>query len=226
MKSLNRKDVIRVIWSLPIEIKNIAKTDSVIVAGGFIRAIVAKEPISDIDLFGDKETLEAIAGDRESENCCKIFRTDRSITLIDWLKHPIQLVIGFPHSDPVKLIESFDFTICQACVYWDKTNEKWHSLCSDDFYFDLAAKRLHYTEQGVPPASLLRVKKFIKKGYTISAQELAVIVAGIIKEIKWGKVQPTDYDRVKQLLIGIMNELDPNIAEWALENEVEDIDVN
>src|SRR5690606_27397644 len=71
--------------------------------------------------------------------------------------------------------------VCQAAIWraGRQSNAEWMSCCSDGFYIDLAGRRLVYTnpvrdeEAG---GSLLRVLKYVKRGYTIQVGSLADVV--------------------------------------------------
>src|SRR3546814_3611509 len=78
------------------------------------------------------------------------------------------------------------FTVCQAAV-WRTPDGHWCSTCSDRFYVDLAARRLVYTspvrdeEAG---GSMLRVIKYVKRGYSIQVDSLGRVIDRIVSAVR------------------------------------------
>lgn len=62
-----------------------------------------------------------------------------------------------------------------ATVWHD--GEQWRSWCHERFYRDTAAHRLTYLGSDEPGASMLRVLKFVRKGYSISPEQLSRVIA-------------------------------------------------
>lgn len=150
-----------------------------VVAGGFIRAIVAGEKPSDIDVWTDSKdtsfngavTLSAAFGTLPHDS-------SRAYTVRQTAGIPVQFIYQWTFASVSALIASFDFTIAQAAVWWD--GEKWTSGCSSLFYADVEAKRLTYLapiRNEAIAGSLFRVFKFYKRGYSISLPDLAAVMA-------------------------------------------------
>src|SRR3546814_19740900 len=101
------------------------------------------------------------------------------------------------------------FTVCQAAV-WRTPDGHWCSTCSDRFYVDLAARWLVYTspvrdeEAG---GSMLRVIKYVKRGYSIQVDSLGRVIDRIVSAV--------DEDRARDVgrsvvIAGLLREVDPD----------------
>jgi hypothetical protein len=233
MESLSHNDLNFVLMRCPKDIVKLLKDNAgkLFLAGGFIRATIAGEKPADIDLFGTtKEDLLRIAKDLTLERKGRFFETQNAITVLAPPRFPVQFITRWVFGVPGTLISSFDFTVCQAVIWAERslipttpeiTPEpgkaieakevyKFHSLCSDSFYPDLAARRLVYThpvrneEAG---GSLMRVIKFVKKGYTVQAPTIAGVVARLTMSAEFK--ERSDERWRTQVLTGLLREVDP-----------------
>lgn len=201
--------VIRQIWneSLP----------NFVIAGGFVRDGICGEKPSDIDLFSpSKADAESSAAALSASIETKIHRTDNALTLTG--KPRIQFITRWTFETIGDLIASFDYTIAMCCVWFSREENAWHGACHRDFYADLAAKRLVYTspirdeEAG---GSMLRACKFLRRGYSISPEDMAAVMARVFMKVKTDKFGDTSesaeafYARV---IAGELREVDPNIV--------------
>lgn len=173
-------------WAVKRLPKTLAKTlstrgdyDKFVVAGGFLRSTIAKEPVSDIDIFTDtKDRAESLANELTPKS--QPYCTDNavSVTLDGKL---IQIIYRWPFPHAEAVVKHFDFTVCQAALYF--TASGWASLRGDEFYEDLAAKRLVYTypdnASAEPGGSMLRMLKYRAKGYHPTLGTIAGIVGRI-----------------------------------------------
>ena len=195
---------------LPRDIKKVAETHGLMVSGGFLRATIAGEKVSDIDLFGPtKEILKMAAQEICIERKGRMFETDNAITVLTGHRIPLQFITRWLFTDVDSLINSFDYTIAQAALFY--SNGKWHGVCSDRFYPDLAARRLHYTHpirEEEAAGSLMRARKFIAKGYNIQAESLAGIVARVAMKVDWNQIQ-NDEKKLTRVIAGLLREVDP-----------------
>lgn len=158
----------------------------VFAGGGFLRAIVAGEPVNDVDLFTeatvDAEELARYCSVNKNTEADFLLRTDNAITIDT--KPATQIIRRFNYMTAHKCIDSFDFTICQAAIWWDFTG--WCSVCSQDFYPDLASRRLRYTRYGGrdksdPMNTAIRVLKFYQRGYTIDIDNYSQVIQAAAK---------------------------------------------
>jgi len=148
--------------------------------------------------------------------------SDNAITLITENRATVQFITRWTFADGPSLVNSFDFTIVQAAVWWGKNG--WESTTGAGFYADLAARRLVYThpvrveEAG---GSLLRVLKYVKKGYNIQPGSLGGVVARLYSAIDQEKVAARsvhlgpghDQEKVTAYVItGLLREVDPSLA--------------
>jgi len=123
---------------------------------------------------------------------------------------PVQFITRWLYTDPIQLLGEFDFTVAQAVV-WHRDG-KWHSLVGDDFYADLAARRLVYTSPHRAEdagGSILRVRKFLTAGYTIQAGSLAGVIARLCQGVDQIRNLGIDEDYLKRLLTALLREVDP-----------------
>lgn len=185
---LTPADLRNVVQHLPKDVRyRLTRNPSkLFVGGGFIRAIVAGEKPSDIDMFGDtKERLTKAAFDLANDRPgSKSHITGNAITLLSPERMPVQFITRWTFNHPMDLVASFDFTVCQAVVYYENGN--WKSETGEHFYTDLAARRLVYTfpvREEEAGGSMLRAIKYIKRGYNIQIDSLAGVMARVTKAV-------------------------------------------
>lgn len=220
MKTLTQTDLQFVVSRLPKDVRGLAKKYNIFVGGGFIRETIAGGDVNDIDIFGEKKeflqaSAEILASERNQVNptACKKFETDNAITLLSPPRLPVQFITRWLFSDPKKLVESFDFTVCQAIVWMDRGGS-WNSLIADDFYPDLAAKRLVYTfpqREEEAGGSMLRVRKFLRRGYNIQAESLAGVIARLVAKVRMAETgSPLHNERnAAKVISSLLREVDP-----------------
>lgn len=186
MQSLNEIDARRVVQLLPRVVRenllhDAEQSSKVFLGGGFIREIISGGDPRDIDLFVDSRESAHKLRDKLRTDVDQSFKTDNAITIVRPVGLPIQIITRWLYSDAQSLADSFDFTVCK-CVLWREGGE-WKSLVSDDFYADLAAKRLRYTSperEEESGGSMLRALRFNKRGYHIPPEELAKVIARLV----------------------------------------------
>lgn len=231
---LTKADLNFILTRTPSDIRRQMKANErrLFLAGGFIRATLAGEKVSDIDLFGpNKEFSEGVANKIAVERKARLHKTDNAITLLSPPRVPVQFITRWAFSDAQSLVKSFDFTVCQAAI-WSELVQKaegetpevyrWRSIISDRFYSDLAARRLFYTspvrieEVG---GSLLRVIKFVKKGYNIQAPSLAAVVARIVSGLDHDLIRREaaienqgQEEREAFVIAGLLRQVDPLVV--------------
>lgn len=214
MNTLRTDDLRKIVGFLPKDVLEIIKSNKVFLAGGYIRARIAGEVVSDIDLLvgSDKKADELAHKLAASRGEKKPWRTKNAFTLTDIGKIPVQFIKRWTFDAPDALIDSFDFTIAQACI-WHEDGE-WRSLTSPSFYSDLAAKRLRYTfpvRHEDAGGSILRVQKFIKRGYDIAPEELAKVIARLLSGVEEHSSMWRDGTEVEraQIIAGLLRHVDP-----------------
>lgn len=185
---LNKDDLRNIVLHLPKDVRKLLvnRPGQVFVGGGFIRAVVGREDVSDIDMFGNSAALLGILSERlvnnrkENNEKCKMHTTKNAITILTENRLPVQMITRWLFENSESLINSFDFSVCASAVYYK--DGEWRSQVSPDFYSDLAAKRLRYTNpvrEEEAGGSMLRVLKYIKRGYSISPESLAEVMSRV-----------------------------------------------
>jgi hypothetical protein len=186
-------------------------------AGGFIRSVIEGSVPKDLDFFGpSKEVLENAAIKLAHAREAKLHYSENAITVITPTRTPVQFITRWMYANPEELVREFDFTICQAVVWWGPfpgtdIQPRWRSICSDDFYADLAAKRLVYTfpqREEAAGGSMLRVRKFLQRGYNIQPASLAGVIARLVKGIEKNTAGLPEYELAEQLSF-LLFEVDP-----------------
>lgn len=215
MQELTPSDLHFVATRIPKDIRKLLQENALFLGGGFIRETIAGNPVNDIDLFGtSKEQLHLVAELLKTQrgNEARKLVTDNAITLIQTPRMPVQFITRWLFEDPEALVASFDFTVCQAVIWHDGV--RWKSCIAGGFYPDLAARRLVYTapvREEEAGGSMMRVRKFLARGYSIQAASLA----GVIARLALGIVEerlPTHVPREKAWAMaigGLLNEVDP-----------------
>lgn len=214
MRQLARSDVAWVLQRLPRVTRDAMETHGVnlVLAGGFIRAVIANERVNDVDLFckdkayADTTVRESLAGSKH------VYETKNALTFRT-RPYPTQVITRWVFNSPEDCVLSFDYTICQAAIWYQRGAKLWTSLCTENFYSDLAAKRLVYTsphrieEAG---GSLLRMLKYYQRGYRAPLDSVAKIVARLTSGLDFsGMVVDPSEDWQAQIILGLLREVDP-----------------
>jgi hypothetical protein len=189
---LNTELLERATALLPVPVRNLLETagEAVTVAGGFLRALASpkKEVINDIDLFFSRESAVYDALDYlrayplivgASEH-----KTPRSISLrAPGGAYPlIQLITHDYFVSNGALLDSFDYTISKACLWYNPNRSCFMGLMHHAFISDVTCGRLVYTNpvrKEQPASALLRMLKFYNKGYTVDNENMAAILARV-----------------------------------------------
>jgi len=209
MENLTNQDLHFVVSRLPKDLVVGIKNHKLIVAGGFIRETISGGKVSDIDLFGQSvDTLKLAALELAQDRKGRMFNTDNAITVLSPPRLPIQFITKWLFTEPSLCVDSFDFTVCQAGIWWD--GENWQSTISPAFYPDLAAKRLVYTYPvriEAAGGSMLRVRKFLQRGYSIQSASLAGVIARLCGSIDFRR----GYDEkdAAKIITALLREVDP-----------------
>lgn len=200
-----------VVSRIPKRVRKMLKSSQTYVAGGFIRSTIAGERVSDIDVFGpSKETLETQAGLLAHDIKGKLHVTANALTVLAHSRTTAQFITRWVFDNPEDLIKSFDFTVCQAVVWWQ--DKEWVSRCSTDFYPDLASRRLVYTHpirNEDAGGSMLRMRKFLKRGYNIRVDSMAGVIARLVNKLRDDVMG--DEETCSTVIAGLLREVDPLI---------------
>ncbi len=211
MNTLTPTDLQFVVRRIPRDIRRLMEAGPFLIGGGFIRETIAGNPVQDVDVFGPSkgqliDAADAFAKVRQVD----VHTTDNAVTVLAPPRLPVQFITRWVFTEPQALVESFDFTVCQAAVWFDKGTKHWSSMAAEGFYPDLAARRLVYTfpqREEEAGGSMMRVRKFLARGYNIQAPSLGGVIARVA-----AKVQPrgemTEVERA-QVIAGLLYEVDP-----------------
>lgn len=221
---LNHFDVHRAVSCLPKAVVAVLKNNpGVFLAGGYIRAIVAGEEANDIDLFVQnveqaKRVVEQICAWEKGPQIRRVY-SDNATTLLGY-RTPIQIIHRWTFNSPQACVQSFDFTIACAAIWWQDSdpNGLWESGCDAAFYEDLAAKRLVYrspVRNEDAGGSMIRLLKFYQKGYRAPLSTVGAVIARLTAGIDPAGLQAmvvrgmTTEQATAKILTGLLFEVDP-----------------
>lgn len=168
---------------LPKIIKNINDDlpdgSSLVLAGGAISSLFNKKPINDYDIYlvtdvtdDDKysDLLSDIIDDLGS-NTRFVSCSDKSI-LVAWNDFLINFVFFKKFHKVEDIFEGFDFSCVMGSYHL--TDKKFY--VTEDFLIDNISRVIRFNHKtAFPIMSLLRVKKYVDKGYEISRNEMLKI---------------------------------------------------
>jgi hypothetical protein len=233
MNHLTPTDLPYVVRRIPKLVRELLQSsDRIFLGGGFIRDTIAGLPVKDVDLLGSSQMgLKAAAEELKAKYAADggakvvLHETDNAITLLAPPRTPVQFITRWTFDNPAAAMESFDFTVCQAVIFFG--DGIWQSRCSERFYPDLAARRLVYTypqREEEAGGSLMRVRKFLGRGWNIQADSLGGVVARLAQKIEWSKLSADRYDTkdgfekaVGAVVAGLLREVDPLLIVNGLE---------
>jgi len=193
----------------PVKFKNSSRTASVtVVDEGNIRIVVESVGIASEDGSGGYQYFEQVEGDIDSQEFVDsvtqsaeaatsnkdkgkyrpVFLSSNAITLSD----DIQLIFRF-YGEVEKIHENFDFVHCTCS--WDAESGKL-TLPSEALEC-LLARELRYTKSKYPLCSIIRTRKFLKKGWNINA--------GQFVKMAWdlNQLDLTDFRTLEDQMIGV-----------------------
>jgi hypothetical protein len=214
MTELLQDDLYYVLSRLPRDLRKLLKENKLYLAGGCLRALIAREEVADYDIFGaDAAEMEKIATNFALSRKGRLHKTDNAITVLASPRNPVQFITRWTFPDAVYVAASFDYSIAQAAIWWDADLSKWQSYCSDKFYPDIAAKRLRYlSPQRNEDAggSMLRMAKFLRRGYTIAPESMGKVMARLLQGVRSdSNFWDGDEEWQAKVLTALLREVDP-----------------
>lgn len=208
--NLTLNDLQFVVTRIPRDVRELMKKYGLYLGGGFLRETISQQKPNDIDLFGpNKVILDSASKELGEERQARVFATDNAITLISAPRLPVQFITRWLFSSGDDVLASFDFTVCQAVVWWNGSH--WESRIAETFYSDLAARRLVYTSpirEEAAGGSLMRVRKFLARGYNIQAGSFGAVLARIFMKVRESGMTATEED-TGRVITGLLREVDP-----------------
>lgn len=214
MIKMNNTDLVWVMSRLPRDVQDVLNAPvyrGVMLGGGFIRETIAGNPVKDIDLFvPHKEMACDIANHLKAGRAgeSRVHITDNAVTLLTQGRIPVQIITRWVFDSPEALLESFDFTVCRAVI--SNVGGVISGTVDNNFYCDLAARRLVYTypnREEAPGGSMMRVRKFLSRGYNIQPQSLAGVISRIAGGVK--NFESIDEKERSFVIAGLLSEVDP-----------------
>lgn len=130
---------------------------SVVVAGGFVRSIMTGGKPRDIDIWTttpDRQTRIdtvktfqqiGLGAFYESTNAINLDLTMMIVGESEARETKTQLLTRFPYNDVSEVFASFDLTICQAAIFYNRIGGYFDGVCSEWFWPDLTKRVLRYT---------------------------------------------------------------------------------
>lgn len=225
---LRPEDLQFVVRRLPKDVRQImqGKKARVILAGGFIRAVIAGEDVADIDLFSScrQSAADLTEQVKRRRPDAYLHSTVNADTIVSIGRLPVQVIKRWTYARPEDVVADLDFTVCQAAVWFGSKGE-WESSCSEAFYFDLAARRLVYTapqrdeEVG---GTMLRVLKYLKRGYSIQVPALAAVISRLTYKARDSEMASSE-EGFAQVVTGLLREVDPLTAHDIVEGNQHDV---
>lgn len=211
MNRLTPTDMQFVVRRIPADVRRLLESGPFFVAGGFIRETIAGNEVRDIDIFGPTkgQLLDAAESFAAGRNV-KTHTTDNAITVLAPPRMPVQFITRWVFDSAEPLIKSFDFTVCQAVIWFDKPSALWCSMTSEAFYPDLAARRLVYTmpnREEEAGGSMMRVRKFLARGWNIQAPSLGAVIARVAGGVK--RFGELGEEQRAKVIAGLLFEVDP-----------------
>lgn len=191
-----------------------ANPNRLFVAGGFIRSCISGDKINDLDLFApSRELAEQEARRMASSEGKRVHESGNAFTL-KTMPYATQFIHRWTFENPVDCIQSFDFTIAKAAIWWNGT--EWESACDERFYPDLAAKRLTYcspVRDEEAGGSMLRVLKFYQRGFKIDMNSLGAVITRIATAAMDMLPEGDDAGSIDlcPVITGLLKEVDPDI---------------
>lgn len=194
MSELIPEDLHHVLSRLPKDVRTLLKSHRLFLAGGFVRSVIAGEPISDVDLFGESRaylelTAKTFALSRKGS---RLHVTDNAFTVLTSGRAPVQFIHRWTYgpADAARLVAEFDYSVAAAAVWWAPhpgDSGEWLTITDPNYYPDLASRRLRYlcpVRSEDAGGSLLRARKFLAKGYHIEAGSLAKVAARLMQGVR------------------------------------------
>lgn len=159
-------------------------TERSFITGGCIPSMLLDEFVNDFDIYlivqEDADTIkkyyESLEVNELDLKGTKVYLpkliTDNSVNLTD----KVQIILKFC-GQPADIVAKFDWKHIKS---WWCCNNGLH-LC-DDVYKLIVEKDLVYTGSEFPLSSVLRLRKFIKKGWHVSTKTMTNIVLDVVSE--------------------------------------------
>src|SRR4030043_315196 len=188
-------------WLLDRKIKEAELNTNIkfFIAGGALTSVFSNKAINDLDIFFYRpEHFECMIKDVENKGWKPAFNTVNAMSyniVPIGIDKPIRIqFIRTYFGLPSEVIGMFDFTICMAAY----DPQKKEITLGEDFLYHLSQKTLSFNiKTEYPISSLWRVRKYLKRDFTLPAIECIKIALAI------NDLQIETYKDLKKQLDGI-----------------------
>ena len=160
-------------------------------------------------VIGDADEISIEPIDDIKPKYRPVFMSSNAITL----SNSVQLVIRF-YGEPDDIHENYDFIHC--CNYWTSWDKK--LTLNSDALESLLTKNLYYQGSLYPVCSIIRLRKFIKRGWYVNAGQMLKIMFQI------SELDLTDIPTLEEQLTGVDAAYFHQVIDYCKEKQEKDKD--
>lgn len=131
------------------------------IAGGALRDYFSRKPnTSDVDVFFPSTAARLYAMQSlEAAGARKVY-SNENLEGYHFKGYHVQLVKHYQFASIEETVDDFDFTVCCAAIGHDG-----RVVIHEDFFEDLAARRLAVHNLNYPLGTLARIPRYVEKGF-------------------------------------------------------------
>jgi hypothetical protein len=177
------------------------------IIGDRVKIIVQSEGV--VSQAGDAADKEYAEKPEKATPYRPVFMSANAITL----SGNIQLVTRF-YGNPEEIHKNYDYIHC--CNYWE-SNTKKLTLTSAALE-SILTKTLYYQGSLYPVCSVIRMRKFLKRGWYINAGQILKMLFQI------SNLDLTDIDTLEEQLTGVDAAYFRHVIDWCKKKKAEDPD--
>lgn len=155
----------------------------------------------------DEVSAGNLEGEEEKPKFRPVFLSGNAITL----SNKVQIVIRF-YGEPEEIHENYDFVHCTN--YWDSKDGK--IVIKSEALESLLTKQLFYVGSKYPLCSVIRLRKFIKRGWHINAGQILKMLFQV------SELDLTDIDTLEDQLTGMDTAYFLQVIEYLKKRQEED----
>lgn len=167
------------------------------VAGGTVTSLFCNREINDVDVYfkNEKDAIGFLAN--LMENGAWVVSHTKKATQLMYDEKNVQIIHFDYYENIDRLFESFDYTVCMGAFDFERNEYNLHK----DFLKHNSQRIMKFNRlTSYPIVSMLRVQKYLDKGYTISKPEFVrVVLTCMTLKIK-------SYEELKDHLGGLYGE--------------------
>lgn len=179
---------------IPEDTLRILKENTAFIAGGAITSVFSNAKINDYDIY--TRTGAGLTGVRayfSSLQCLPIVTPNAITYKTDSGSYQVVTKDSFI-GEPDTIINNFDYTICMGA--YDFSSDDF--ILHNKFLLDLSKRILCFNADAqYPLCSLFRLRKFSKRGFTISGSEIIKLGLAV------NNIKITNYGELREQLLGI-----------------------